>query len=73
MDADVRKAVDSALHRFISYHVDRMLKEVESKLREAITSGGTDADIHNLMVKFQRLKETDRQHNNKSGTVIKRV
>ncbi len=73
MDADVRKAVDSALHRFISYHVDRMLKEVETKLREAITSGGTDADIHNLMVKFQRLKETDRQHNNKSGTVIKRV
>jgi DNA primase len=73
MDADVRKAVDSALHRFISYHLDRMLKEVEAKLREAITSGGSDADIHNLMVKFQRLKETDRQHNNKSGTVIKRV
>lgn len=73
MDNDVRKAVDAALHRFISYHVDRMLKEVENKLKEAIAQGASDSEVHNLMLKFQRLKETDRQHNNKSGTVIKRV
>jgi len=72
-DSDLIKIVDSALHRFICYHLDRMLKHIEQKLREAIEGQFEDDKINELMKQYNRLKQLDKEHNQKAGTVIKRI
>lgn len=72
-DGNLHKVVDSALHHYICYHLDRMLKQVEKKMREAIEQNLPDEKLNELMMQYQRLKQTDKEHNAKSGTVIKRI
>jgi DNA primase len=72
-DGDLLKAVDSALHHFLSYHLDRLKRQIEQQLQTAVESKSGEAEIDRLMKQYQILKQSDHIHSKRIGTVIKRI
>jgi hypothetical protein len=72
-DGDLLKAVDSALHHFLSFHLDRLKKQVEQQLKTAVESKLSEAEVDRLLKQYQILKQSDHMHSKRIGTVIKRI
>jgi DNA primase len=69
-DEDLRKALDSSLHYFITYHIERMRATVKSQIEELMAQGILDNRVDALMNKVKRLNETFARHNTKTETTI---
>ncbi|NBV12967.1 MAG: DNA primase [Sphingobacteriia bacterium] len=73
LDYKLVKSAESALHRYICYHLDRLLTEVEQKLKTAVEENAEEEKVNEILRQYYRLKQLDREHNLKPGTVIKRL
>lgn len=72
-DGDLLKAVDSALHHFLNFHLDRLKKQIEQQLKTAVESKLSDAEVDRLLKQYQILKQSEHMHSKRIGTVIKRI
>lgn len=72
-DGDLLKAVDSALHHFLNFHLDRLKNQIEQQLKTAMESKLSDAEVDHLLKQYQILKKSEHTHSKRIGTVIKRL
>lgn len=72
LDANILEAVDSSLHYFITYHIERLLTQVKEQIKELLNRPDySQQELDGLLNKVMRLEKTSAQHSVKKDTIIK--